>query len=107
MRDERNKIAGSITGATPIVERSRLAQSPAREKIDAYRLKQIPGYDGVFDAERGLFLIAGRHPTLVGVEAVIAVDLASMVTMVGSVMPTIVVPLLIAGISASRATETP
>lgn len=105
MRDIGSKIAGSIAGAAPVVEN--LSPTTLAEKLSAYRDKQLTGYDGVFDAERGTFLIAGRHPTLVGVEAIIAVDLASMVTMVGQVMPGVVVPLMIQGMRAARPAGTP
>ena len=71
-----------------------LATDAVKEKRDAYRAKALLSDDAVFDAERGLFMIHGKHPTLAGIEAVIALDLPSFLSMFHGVIPVVLIPML-------------
>jgi hypothetical protein len=61
-------------------------------KLQKYRAKALTGYDAVYDKERGLFHIAGKHPTLVGTEAVVTLDVLSFLAMLASILPTVIIP---------------
>lgn len=65
-----------------------------REKLAKFRAAALQGFDAIFDHERGVFLIAGKHPQLVGTEAVVSLDLISMCAMFGDVLPRAIVPML-------------
>lgn len=71
------------------------AKRQVAEKLTKYRAAAMTGDDAVFDAERRLFLIHGKHPLLANVDAVIAVDLASMLMAVSQVIQTTIVPMLV------------
>ena len=83
-----DKVAGAIGKAESREQRE------IREKIEGYRARALVGDDAVFDAAHGIFLIHGKHKNLVGVETVIAVDLASMLLAISVVLQTTVVPIL-------------
>ena len=79
-------------GAGPDVES--LSQRQAKMKLEEYRAKTLVGDDAMYDSERGLFYFHGKHASLVGVEAVIAVNLPSLLMALSVVLQNTVVPIL-------------
>lgn len=82
-------IVGSIAALTP-------EEQKVRDKRDHYRKKSLVVDDAVYDTERGLFMIHGHHATLAGVDAVIAMDVASVLAMVAGIIPTVLIPMCVA-----------
>ncbi len=80
-------IIGAIAARTP-------EQEAVHQKLTMYRKKALLGDDAVFDAERGVFLIHGKHKTLLNTEQVITVDLPSFLSMLAGVIPTVLIPVL-------------
>lgn len=69
-------------------------QTAAKDKLDQYRSKALKGDDAIFDSERGVFHFHAKHDSLVGVEAVVTVDLPSLLLAMSVVLQTTVVPIL-------------
>lgn len=72
-----------------------LDQEGAKRKLGQYRASAVTGDDAMYDAERGVFHFHGKHVTLVGVEAVVTVDLPSMLLAMSVVIQNTVVPVLL------------
>lgn len=91
-------VAGTIgqavmqpTGATADALRARIADG---------REKALQGVDAVFDTERMMFYVHGKHPLLAGVEAKVALPLADMLSMLSGVIPNVLVPVVLAASQA-------
>jgi acyl-coenzyme A synthetase/AMP-(fatty) acid ligase len=87
----KNKVIRDISQAPTLTKEEQVVAA----KLHTYREQALPGDDAVFDSAHGVFLIHGRHASLVGVEAVVAVDLASMLMAMSAVIQTTVVPMLL------------
>lgn len=83
-----NKVAGTIAPAGQ--------PNPAQmaEVIAAGRKVALVCEGVVFDAEYAAFQVKGKHGTLVGVEAVIALPLETMLTACGIVMMNVLPPMV-------------
>ena len=80
-----------------------ITREQQQQKLSQYRTASLPGDDAVFDGERGVFHFHGKHPSLVGVEAVVSVDLASLLLGMSVVLQTTVVPILTGQIAVKPA----
>lgn len=92
-------VVGAI-GATP-PENAQAAQ------LKEYREKALTGDNAFWDPDKEVFYFHGKHPTLVGVEAVVAVDLPSFLNGAGQIVQMFVAPLLIARQEAMKAVKGP
>jgi hypothetical protein len=63
-------------------------------KVAQFSKGAYVGYDAVFDPINGRLLIKGKHPQLVGREDVMAIDAASLLMVVGQILPSYIVPIL-------------
>lgn len=91
MKDE--KIVGSIGGpATPV---NPLDPEAIKKQIADWRAKGLQGDGSVFDSSCTAFHIHGKHPTLIGVEAVITVSLADFMAMLSPAIHNVIVPMLL------------
>lgn len=94
----RIKGAGPVAGhigreaAQPAVA----PQSPTemKAKVAGYRKLEVPAIDGVYDPDRGMMLIAARHPLMVGDPVVVAMDVESFFLTAAQMMMSLAVPLL-------------
>ncbi len=82
------KVAGSIG---PVIVGGKDAVS---EKIDAWRKKRVVADDVVYNGDDFTFYIHGKHPTLIGAEAVITLTLADALAMVVPVLGNVVLPMV-------------
>lgn len=71
-----------------------LSAEQYKKKIDAMRAQACPIKDSVFDGETGLMYVKGVHPTLIGVETVVALDLTAILMLAAQVIPVAIVPVL-------------
>lgn len=72
------------------------ADAQVKEKLDRYRQQALAGDDAVFDSQRMVFLFHGKHRALAGVDAVIEIDVASLLLAMSVVQQNTIVPMLMA-----------
>lgn len=64
------------------------------KKLEAFRSQAVVASDTILDGQTGIMYVKGRHPTLVGVEATIAIDTITALMIIAQVIPTVVVPII-------------
>ena len=79
------------------VKQQIISQKELDAKLAQYRKSALVGYDAVYDQEQGRFLIAGKHGTLAGVDAVVTLDVVSLLMMLSTIIPAVIVPALVKG----------
>jgi hypothetical protein len=87
------------------VKQQVISQKEMEAKVAHYRKSALVGYDAVYDQTHGRFLIAGKHGTLAGVEAVVTLDVISMLMMLSTIIPAVVVPAIVEAAKLSQATR--
>lgn len=101
----RDKIAGTIGTPSPKVEgqrRQQLSPQEVLEKIDRFRKGMYAVTEAVFDNARQQILYRAKHPTLIGDEITVGVDLASALFTIASIIPVHVIPVLNGEITVTR-----
>ncbi len=83
-----HKIAGKVG---PVLIANKDAVS---EKIAAYKNRRVVADDVVYEGDTFTFYIHGKHPTLIGAEAVITLTLADALAMVVPVLGNVVLPMV-------------
>ena len=86
------KVAGIIGGgiSPPPV----MTEAANRQKLEEFRRGRLVVADALFDGEHGQFLIKGKHPTLIGQEPVLAIDVSVLLLLLVPVIPNYLVPVL-------------
>jgi hypothetical protein len=81
------KIAGVIRNAET---------AALTEKMEQYQREAIPSVDSMYVAADMRFYVHAKHPTIVGVEATIALSLADVIALVAPALHQVILPMTLA-----------
>lgn len=76
--------------------------SAADAALEEARQKALKGDNIIWDGQRGLFYFHGAHPSLVGIEATVAVDLPAILNAASIVTQQTVIPILTGQLEIKR-----